>query len=99
MKRTVVLNVVGLTRRLIGDDTPFLSRLAARSKVAAIGHLWPAVTCSVQATYLTGKKEDADAVGVKLVVFDTTSGLKPVYERDFATENEVHLLVGVWPSA
>lgn len=39
------------------------------------------------ATYLTGKKEDAEAVGVKLVVFDTTAGLKPVYERDFAKEN------------
>ncbi|HEX6849931.1 MAG TPA: hypothetical protein VF139_00880 [Candidatus Polarisedimenticolaceae bacterium] len=39
------------------------------------------------ATYLTGKKEDADAVGVKLVVFDAASGLKPLYERDFAKEN------------
>lgn len=38
------------------------------------------------ATYLTGRKEDADAVGVKLVVFDT-AGLKPLYERDFGREN------------
>ncbi len=55
MKRTAVLNVVGLTRRLIGVDTPFLSRLVKQSRVAAIGHVWPAVTCSVQSTYLTGK--------------------------------------------
>lgn len=55
MKRTAVLNVVGLTRRLIGEDTPFLSRLVKQSRTAAIGHVWPAVTCSVQATYLTGK--------------------------------------------
>ena len=39
------------------------------------------------ATYLTGKKDEADAVGVKLVVFDAAGGLKPVYERDFAREN------------
>lgn len=39
------------------------------------------------ATYLTGKKEEADAVGVKLVVFEAGGGLKPVYERDFAKEN------------
>jgi hypothetical protein len=39
------------------------------------------------ATYLTGRKEDADAVGVKLVVFDTAGGLKSVYERDYGKEN------------
>ena len=55
MNRTVVLNVVGLTRRLIGGDTPFLARLAGGLRLAEIGHVAPAVTCSVQATYLTGK--------------------------------------------
>src|SRR5512137_840569 len=53
MKRTVVLNVVGLTRSLIGGYTPNLSALLSAS--ANIEAITPAVTCSVQSTYLTGK--------------------------------------------
>lgn len=53
MKRIVVLNVVGLTRSLIGEHTPRL-REFARS-CADIRAITPAVTCSVQSTYLTGK--------------------------------------------
>ena len=53
MHRTVVINVVGLTRRLIGEHTPNLRRLLDTS--VDIKPMTPAVTCSVQATYLTGK--------------------------------------------
>ena len=53
MKRTVVINVVGLTQKLIGEDTPHLKRLLAQS--VNITPITPAVTCAVQATYLTGK--------------------------------------------
>ncbi len=53
MKRTVVLNVVGLTRSLISDRTPHLQALLSGS--ADISALIPAVTCSMQSTYLTGK--------------------------------------------
>ena len=53
MKRTVVLNVVGLTRRLIGDQTPNLRQLLSGS--ANIKAMTPAVTCTMQSTYLTGK--------------------------------------------
>lgn len=53
MHRTVVINVVGLTRRLIGEHTPHLRRLLDTS--VDIKPMTPAVTCSVQATYLTGK--------------------------------------------
>ena len=53
MHRTVVINVVGLTRTLIGEHTPNLRRLLAGS--VDIKPMTPAVTCSVQATYLTGK--------------------------------------------
>ena len=53
MKRTVVLNVVGLTRSLIGEYTPHLRALLANS--ANIKTITPAVTCAVQSTYLTGK--------------------------------------------
>ncbi|NMF61454.1 alkaline phosphatase family protein [Brasilonema octagenarum] len=55
MNKTVVLNVVGLTPSLLGENTPSLSRWAASGKVSAIAPVLPAVTCTAQATYLTGK--------------------------------------------
>jgi predicted AlkP superfamily pyrophosphatase or phosphodiesterase len=55
MQKTVVLNVVGLTPSLLGENTPFLSEWAAKGRVVPITSVLPAVTCSVQATYLTGK--------------------------------------------
>ncbi|MBI5742041.1 MAG: alkaline phosphatase family protein [Nitrospirae bacterium] len=53
MKRTVVLNVVGLTRSLIGGQTPNLRALLSNS--VNIKAITPAVTCSMQSTYLTGR--------------------------------------------
>ena len=53
MTRTVVINVVGLTRSLLGERTPNLNSLfRAKADIQAIT---PAVTCPVQATYLTGR--------------------------------------------
>jgi predicted AlkP superfamily pyrophosphatase or phosphodiesterase len=54
MNKTVVINVVGLTPSLIGTSTPNLKSFLARGRNATIGHVTPAVTCSVQSTYLTG---------------------------------------------
>jgi predicted AlkP superfamily pyrophosphatase or phosphodiesterase len=54
LQRTAVLNVVGLTKALMGADTPFLSALAASGSMSAIRPVQPAVTCTAQATYLTG---------------------------------------------
>jgi predicted AlkP superfamily pyrophosphatase or phosphodiesterase len=53
--KTVVLNVVGLTPSLLGRFTPRLSAFATAGEQAGIGHVLPAVTTSVQSTYLTGK--------------------------------------------
>ncbi len=53
IQRTVVINVVGLTRTLIGEHTPHLRKLL--NQCQDITPMTPAVTCSVQATYLTGK--------------------------------------------
>lgn len=54
MHRTIVLNVVGLTRSLLGTPlTPNLNLLLPNS--TPISSMTPAVTCSVQSTYLTGK--------------------------------------------
>jgi predicted AlkP superfamily pyrophosphatase or phosphodiesterase len=51
---TAVLNVVGLTPALMGPDTPHLNALAADGASAPIRAITPAVTCSAQATFLTG---------------------------------------------
>lgn len=55
MRKTIVIDVVGLTADFIGEHTPFLKKWASNAKIAPIGHVTPAVTCSVQATYMTGK--------------------------------------------
>ncbi|MGH8503361.1 MAG: alkaline phosphatase family protein [Gammaproteobacteria bacterium] len=54
MRKTVVINVVGLTPRLLSPSMPFLSQWVAHGKRATIMPVLPAVTCSAQATYLTG---------------------------------------------
>jgi predicted AlkP superfamily pyrophosphatase or phosphodiesterase len=54
MNPVVVLDVVGLTPRLLGH-MPRLSRLAAGGFRAELGTVLPAVTCSVQSTFLTGE--------------------------------------------
>ena len=54
MKRTAILDVVGLCPRLIGDATPRLRDYVARRGVARIEPAFPAVTCTAQSTYLTG---------------------------------------------
>lgn len=54
MNKTVVLNVVGLSPRLLGQHMPLLSRWA-EGQVVPVKPVLPAVTCSVQATYLTGQ--------------------------------------------
>jgi predicted AlkP superfamily pyrophosphatase or phosphodiesterase len=49
-----VVDVVGLTPALLGADTPHLSSLARDGFRAALEPVLPAVTCSAQATMLTG---------------------------------------------
>jgi predicted AlkP superfamily pyrophosphatase or phosphodiesterase len=51
---TAVINVVGLTESLLGDHTPHLNALRRDGAGAPVHGVLPAVTCSVQATYLTG---------------------------------------------
>lgn len=53
MRKTAVVNLVGLTPRLLAR-MPRLRAWAARGTTAAIDPVLPAVTCSVQASYLTG---------------------------------------------
>src|SRR5262245_9332808 len=54
MRKTAVINVVGLTPELIGPNTPRLEAFRAAGNGASIRPTLPAVTCSAQSTYLTG---------------------------------------------
>lgn len=54
MKKTVVINVVGLTQKLLGEHTPFMSSYLKKGGSSKIKPVLPAVTCSAQSTYLTG---------------------------------------------
>ncbi len=54
MRKTVVINVVGLTPRLLGASTPYLYKWAQQGQRATIQAVLPAVTCTAQSTYLTG---------------------------------------------
>jgi predicted AlkP superfamily pyrophosphatase or phosphodiesterase len=54
IKRLAVVNVVGLTRRFIGPDTPRIGRFARAGAVSTVRPAFPAVTCTAQANYLTG---------------------------------------------
>ena len=55
MRKTVVIDIVGLSSGLIGEHTPFLKQYVENRFVHTISPMLPAVTTSVQSTYLTGK--------------------------------------------
>jgi len=54
MHPTIVINVVGLTPRMIGTNTPALQQLAAAGALRELATVVPAVTCTAQTTFLTG---------------------------------------------
>ena len=54
MHKTVVINAVGLTPGLIGEFTPRLREFRDAGALANVGSVLPAVTTTVQSTYLTG---------------------------------------------
>ena len=55
MNRLAVINVVGLTEALIGEHTPRIAAFRQRGALAHITPAFPAVTCTAQSNYLTGK--------------------------------------------
>ena len=54
MTPTLVILVVGLTPKLVGQFTPNIAALAARGALRPLETVTPAVTCTVQATLATG---------------------------------------------
>jgi len=59
MKPVLVLDVVGLTPRQVGERTPHLAALARRGCMAPMDAVLPALTLPAQATLLTGRLPDA----------------------------------------
>ena len=55
MRPVIVLLVVGLTPAHLGPHTPRLSALARAGASRPLTTITPAVTCAVQATFMTGK--------------------------------------------
>ena len=61
-KRLAVINVVGLTRALIGEHTPQIARFVRRGALAHVAPALPAVTCTAQSVYLTGVQPDRHGI-------------------------------------
>ena len=55
MNKTAVLNIVGLTPKLIGPATPKLAAWVKGATLTRVQPAFPAVTCSAQTNYLTGQ--------------------------------------------
>jgi len=54
VRRTLVLDVVGLAQKFVGEDTPHLAALAREGSIRPLETVTPAVTCAVQSTFTTG---------------------------------------------
>ena len=57
MKRIAVLNVVGLTKSILGSNTPHINKFLKSGMISSFRPAFPAVTCTAQSTYLTGTTE------------------------------------------
>ncbi|WOO41494.1 alkaline phosphatase family protein [Rubellicoccus peritrichatus] len=62
MKRSAIINVVGLTRSLIGAHTPAIKGFLEKHSCQVIKPAFPAVTCTAQSTYLTGKQPNEHGI-------------------------------------
>ena len=62
MRKTVVIDIVGLSNSLLNDESLFITRWIRDKNVSKIRPMLPAVTCSVQSTYLTGKLPDEHGI-------------------------------------
>lgn len=62
MKRVAVINVVGLTKALIGEHTPRIKAFADSVPVSSFPPAFPAVTCTAQSVYLTGENPGSHGI-------------------------------------
>ena len=79
-----VLNLVGLCKRALGDRTPHLNQFIKQNGggLQVIDPVVPAVTCSAQATYLTGKNQTSmelwEMDGMTAPLMNTIFGNNPI---------------------
>lgn len=62
MKKTAVIDIVGLSEGLIGSYTPFLKSYVEKHHLQQIKPVLPAVTTSAQSTYITGKYPETHGI-------------------------------------
>lgn len=62
MRKTVVIDVVGLAPALIGEHTPRIKAFKDAGSMATIEAEIPAVTCSAQSTYVTGVRPNTHGI-------------------------------------
>jgi predicted AlkP superfamily pyrophosphatase or phosphodiesterase len=62
LKRTAVINVVGLSQSCLGASTPNLNQVIQRGEKAVISPAFPAVTCTAQSNYLTGSMPSSHGI-------------------------------------
>ncbi len=62
MKKTVVIDVVGLSSNLIGKHTPFIEAYLKKHHLSHIKPMLPAVTTAIQSTYLSGTTPTAHGI-------------------------------------
>lgn len=62
MKKTAVIDIVGLSESVIGEFTPFIESYIKKHHIQRIKPVLPAVTTSAQSTYVTGKYPEAHGI-------------------------------------
>lgn len=62
MRRTAVIDIVGLSESLLGPQTPRLNAFRQKGALIRIAPAFPAVTCTAQANYLTGNPPSTHGV-------------------------------------
>jgi predicted AlkP superfamily pyrophosphatase or phosphodiesterase len=62
MHKTVVIDVVGLTASMLGPSSPNLTAWAREREVTRIRPAFPAVTCTAQSNYVTGRHPSAHGI-------------------------------------
>ena len=82
MRKTVVLNVVGLTSALVGEHTPNLRAFRDAGRLATVAPALPAVTCTAQADYLTGVRPHEHGIVANGWYFRDTSEVRLWQQAD-----------------
>ncbi|GAB3506884.1 alkaline phosphatase family protein [Emticicia fontis] len=62
MKKTVVIDIVGLSTSVIGEHTPFIQKFISKNQLTHIKPAFPAVTTTSQSCYITGKNADEHGI-------------------------------------